>query len=283
MFPLYFPLLEPAAPVEILGHRVVWSLVFLCLVLLVRRRWAWVRTLVHDRRRLLLLMVASTVIALNWGVYIWAVNSGHVVEASLGYFINPLVTVLIGIVAFRERLRMAQWSAVALGFLAVLVLTFGYGRVPWVGLVLAVSFATYGVVKKVVGMPAVESLSVEAVLLIVPSLVYLGWLEQDGQAAFGHEGPGHLALMAGLGVITAVPLLLFGAAAPRVPLTTLGLLQYITPVMQFGIGVLVFNETLTPLRIAGFSLVWLALAVFSVDGIRNARREVDTTPAVVPT
>ena len=260
----------------------LWSLVFLSLVLLVRRRWAWVSSLVHDRRRLLLLLVASTVIAVNWGVYIWAVNSGHVVEASLGYFINPLVTVLIGIVAFRERLRIAQWSAVALGFLAVLVLTFGYGRVPWVGLVLAVSFATYGVVKKVVGMPAVESLSVEAVLLIVPSLVYLGWLEQDGQAAFGHEGPGHLALMAGLGVITAVPLLLFGAAAPRVPLTTLGLLQYITPVMQFGIGVLVFNETLTPLRIAGFSLVWLALVVFSIDGLRNARREVGT-PAVVPT
>ena len=282
MFPLYFPLLEPAGAVEILGHRVLWSLVFLTLVLLVRRRWSWVRSLLHDGRRLLLLLVAATVIAINWGVYIWAVNSGHVVEASLGYFINPLVTVLIGIVAFRERLRVAQWSAVTLGFLAVLVLTFGYGRVPWVGLVLAVSFATYGVVKKVVGMPAVESLSAEAVLLIVPSLVYLGWLEQDGQAAFGHEGAGHLALMAGLGVITAVPLLLFGAAAPRVPLTTLGLLQYITPVMQFGLGVLVFNETLTPLRIAGFSLVWLALVVFSVDGIRHARRDTGT-PAVVPT
>ncbi len=280
MFPLYFPLLVPAGPVEILGHRVVWSLVFLTGVLLIRRRWAWVRSLVRDRRRMLLLLVASTVIAVNWGVYIWAVNTGHVIEASLGYFINPLVTVLIGIVAFRERLRPAQWSAVSLGLLAVLVLTAGYGRVPWVGLVLAVSFATYGVVKKVVGMPAVESLSVEAVVLILPSLLYLGWLEANGQAAFGHEGPGHLALMAGLGVITAVPLLLFGAAAPRVPLSTLGLLQYITPVMQFALGVVVFNEQLTPLRIAGFTLVWLALVVFSIDGVRNARRDSAAIAAV---
>ncbi len=262
----------PAGAVEILGHRVVWSLVFLAIVLVLRRRWAWVRLLISDPRRLGLLVLAATVIAVNWGVYIWAVNSDHVVEASLGYFINPLVTVLWGIVVFHERLRSAQWAAVGLGALAVVVLTVGYGRLPWVGLVLAASFSTYGVVKKVIGMPAVESLSAEAVVLIIPTLVYLFWLENHGQAAFGHEGLGHAALMAGLGVITAVPLLLFGAAAPRVPLSTLGLLQYITPVMQFLLGVLVFNEVLTPLRVAGFALVWLALVVFSLDGIRQARR-----------
>jgi chloramphenicol-sensitive protein RarD len=258
--------------VEILGHRVLWSLIFLLCVLLVRRRWAWVRALARDARRLLLLLLAATVIAVNWGVYIWAVNSDHVVEASLGYFINPLVTVLIGIVAFRERLRSAQWAAVGLGIVAVLVLTVGYGRLPWVGLVLAMSFATYGVVKKVIAMPAVESLTAEAALLIVPSLAYLGWLESSGEAAFGHEGGGHLGLMMGLGVITAVPLLLFGAAAPRVPLSTLGLLQYITPVMQFALGVLVFDEHLTRVGIAGFALVWLALVVFSVDGLRHTSR-----------
>jgi chloramphenicol-sensitive protein RarD len=281
LFPLYFPLLVPAGPIEILGHRVLWSLVFLLLVLLVRRRWAWVRLVLRDGRRLLLLLLASTVIAVNWGVYIWAVNSDHVVEASLGYFINPLVTVLIGIVAFRERLRNAQWVAVGLGTLAVLVLTIGYGRLPWVGLILAVSFGTYGVVKKVIGMPAVESLTVEAVLLIVPSMLYLGWLEENGEAAFGHAGAGHVALMAGLGVITAVPLLLFGAAAPRVPLSTLGLLQYITPVMQFVLGVVVFDETLTAVSVAGFALVWLALVVFSVDGIRNAGRDATTAEIAV--
>lgn len=269
MFPLYFRLLVPAGALEILGHRVVWSLVFLTLVLLVRRRWSWVRVLTRNPRRLGLLLLAATVIAINWGVYIWAVNTGHVVEASLGYFINPLVTVLIGIVAFRERLRHAQWAAVSLGGAAVLVLTVGYGRPPWVGLVLALSFATYGVVKKVIGMPALESLSAETVMLILPSLAFLGWLHEDGRATFGHEGGGHLTLMVGLGVITAVPLLLFGAAAPRVPLTTLGLLQYITPVMQFALGVLVFDETLTPARVAGFVLVWSALLVFSVDGLRH--------------
>jgi chloramphenicol-sensitive protein RarD len=269
LFPLYFRLLVPAGALEILGHRVVWSLVFLTLVLLVRRRWSWVRVLTRNPRRLGLLLLAATVIAINWGVYIWAVNTGHVVEASLGYFINPLVTVLIGIVAFRERLRHAQWAAVSLGGAAVLVLTVGYGRPPWVGLVLALSFATYGVVKKVIGMPALESLSAETVMLILPSLAFLGWLHEDGRATFGHESGGHLTLMVGLGVITAVPLLLFGAAAPRVPLTTLGLLQYITPVMQFALGVLVFDETLTPARVAGFVLVWSALLVFSVDGLRH--------------
>ena len=259
----------PAGALEILGHRVVWSLAFLTLVLVLRRRWSWMLALLHDPRRLRLVLVAAAMIAVNWGVYIWAVNTGHVIEASLGYFINPLVTVLIGIVAFRERLRRAQWAAVILGVAAVLVLTVGYGRLPWVGLVLAVSFATYGVVKKVIGMPALESLSAETGMLIVPTLAFLGWLNQDGGAAFGHEGTGHVALMVGLGVITAVPLLLFGAAAPRVPLTTLGLLQYITPVMQFALGVVVFNEILTPVRVAGFVLVWSALTVFSVDGLRH--------------
>lgn len=257
---------------EILGHRVVWSLAFVLVLLLLRRRWAWVADLAHDRRRLGLLLVAATVIAVNWGLYIWAVNNHHVLQASLGYFINPLVTVLIGIIAFRERLRSAQWVAVGLGVLAVLVLTFGYHQPPWVGLTLAVSFGTYGVVKKVVGMPAVESLSVETAMLLLPSLGYLAWLEAAGQAAFPHQGPGHTALMVGVGVITAVPLLMFSAAAPRVPLTTLGLLQYITPSMQFLLGVVVFNEALSPVRLAGFALVWTALIVFSVDGLRSARR-----------
>jgi chloramphenicol-sensitive protein RarD len=242
-------------------------------LLLVLRRGPQVRAIWRDRRVRVLLTVAAAVISVNWATYIWGVNNGRVDETSLGYFINPLVTVLIGIVAFRERLRVPQWVAVGLGASAVLVLTFGYHQVPWVGLVLALSFGTYGVVKKIVGMPAVESLSVEATILLLPSLVYLGWLEGQGRAAFPHEGVGHVLLMVGVGVITAVPLLLFSAAAPRVPLTTLGLLQYITPSMQFALGVLVFGEELSPLRLAGFGIVWTALVVFSVDGLRHARRE----------
>jgi chloramphenicol-sensitive protein RarD len=271
LFPLYFPLLEPASPVEILCHRVVWTLLFLLLVLLVRRRWAWVRAIVHDRRRLLILTVASVVIAVNWGVYIWAVNSDRVVEAALGYFINPLVTVLLGVVLLGERLRWAQWVAVGLASAAVVVLTAAYGQVPWIALTLAFSFATYGLMKNRVRMPAVESLSVETTLLVVPALVVLVTMQVRGTAAFGHVAGGVTALLALAGVITAVPLLMFAGAASRVPLSTMGLLQYITPILQFLIGVLVVHEVMPPARWVGFSLVWAALVLFSVDSFRAAR------------
>ena len=271
LFPLYFPLLEPASPMEILGHRVVWTLVFLIVVLLIRRRWAWVRAIVHDRRRLLILTVASVVIAVNWGVYIWAVNSDRVVEAALGYFINPLVTVLLGVVLLGERLRWAQWAAVGLAALAVAVLTAAYGQVPWIGLTLALSFATYGLMKNRVRMPAVESLSVETTLLVVPALVLLVTLQARGTAAFGHASGEVTALLVAAGVITAVPLLMFAGAAARIPLTTMGLLQYITPILQFLIGVLVVHEVMPPARWVGFSLVWAALVLFSVDSLRAAR------------
>jgi chloramphenicol-sensitive protein RarD len=271
LFPLYFPLLEPASPVEILGHRVVWTLVFLLVVLLIRRRWAWVRAIVHDRRRLLILTVASVVIAINWGVYIWAVNNDRVVEAALGYFINPLVTVLLGVVLLGERLRWAQWVAVGLATLAVVVLTVAYGRLPWIALTLALSFATYGLMKNRVRMPAVESLSVETALLVVPALAVLVTMQVRGTATFGHASGGVTALLALAGVITAVPLLMFAGSASRVPLSTLGLLQYITPILQFLIGVLVVHEVMPPARWVGFSLVWVALVVFSVDSIHAAR------------
>ena len=259
LFPLYFPLLKPAKPLEILSHRVVWSLVFVVVVLLVRREWAWVRETVTSPRRLGLLLLAASTIAINWGVYIWAVNNKHVVEASLGYFINPLVTVLLGI-------------AVGLATVAVLVLTIDYGRLPWIALTLAFSFATYGLVKKIIGMPVIESLGVETALLFVPAMSYMIWLQSDGQLTFGHVAVGTSVLLALSGVVTAVPLLMFGASAARVPLSTLGLLQYITPVIQFLIGVLVVHEALPPSRLAGFALVWAALIVFTADSINASRR-----------
>ncbi|MFE7424739.1 EamA family transporter RarD [Streptomyces sp. NPDC057545] len=270
--PLFWPLLKPAGAIEILAHRMVWSLGVVGIALLVLRRWSWVGALVRRPRKLGLITVAAAVITVNWGLYIWAVNNGHVVEASLGYFINPLVTIAMGVLLLGERLRPAQWVAVATGVAAVLVLAIGYGRPPWISLTLAFSFATYGLVKKKVAMGGLESLAAETAVLFLPALGYLLWLGARGESTFGSEGPGHAALLAATGVVTATPLVLFGAAAIRVPLSTLGLLQYLAPVFQFVLGILYFHEEMPPERWAGFALVWLALTLLTWDALRTARR-----------
>jgi chloramphenicol-sensitive protein RarD len=272
LFPLYWPLLEPAGAVEILAHRMAWSLVAVALALVVVRRWAWIPALLRQPRKLGLIALAASVITLNWGVYIWAVNAGHVVESSLGYFINPLVTIAMGVVLLKERLRPAQWAAVGIAFAAVVVLAVGYGRPPWISLVLAFSFATYGLVKKKVNLGGLESLGAETAMLFLPAVGYLVWLGSTGKAAFGTAGVGHMALLASTGLVTAVPLVCFGAAAIRVPLSTLGLLQYLAPVFQFLVGVLYFREAMPPERWAGFALVWLALTLLTWDALRTARR-----------
>jgi chloramphenicol-sensitive protein RarD len=272
IFPLYFPLLEPAGPLEILANRIVWSLVVVALLLAVRRQWAWLRPLTRDRRRLLLLSGAAVAIALNWGTYIYGVNSNQVVETSLGYFINPLVSVMFGVILLNERLRRMQWSAVALGAFAVLVLAIDYGRLPWIALILAFSFGTYGLLKKTTDMGSLESLTVETGLLFLPALVFLVYLNIQGSSALQQEGAAQAALLTTTGLVTAVPLLLFGAAATRLPLTWIGLLQYSAPVLQFLIGVLVFNETMTTSRWIGFSLVWGALVLLTIDSLRAAHR-----------
>ncbi|RCG30437.1 EamA family transporter RarD [Sphaerisporangium album] len=284
LFPLYWPLLKPSGAVEILAHRMVWSLVAVIAVLAVRRHWSWFRGLVRQPRKLALLTLAAVVVSVNWGVYIYAVNAGHVVESALGYFINPLVSVLFGVMVFRERLRPWQWAAVGLGALAVIVLTVDYGRPPWIALVLAVSFGTYGLIKKSANVGAAESLTIETLVLLLPALAYLIFLQAQGTATFAHEGLGHAALLAGAGLVTAVPLMAFTAAAIRVPLTVIGLLQYIAPILQFLCGVLVAHETMPPSRWVGFVIIWLALAVFSWEGLRNAhatrRRAASGKPAL---
>ncbi|MEV0352849.1 EamA family transporter RarD [Nonomuraea sp. NPDC050680] len=271
LFPLYWPLLKPSGAVEILAHRMAWSLVAVLVVLAVRRHWSWMRGLLKEPRKLALLTLAAVIVTVNWGVYIYAVNAGQVVEGSLGYFINPLISVLFGVVLLKERLRPLQWVAVGFGTLAVLVLTIDYGRPPWIALTLAVSFGLYGLVKKQANVGAAESLTVETLVLLAPALAYILYLGQTGQSTFGTEGLGHAALLVGAGAITAVPLLCFTAAAIRVPLSTIGLLQYIAPVLQFLCGVLVAKETMPASRWIGFSIVWLALAVFTYDSIRTAR------------
>jgi chloramphenicol-sensitive protein RarD len=269
VFPLYFPLLEPAGALEILAHRVLWSLVVVALVLAVQRDFGWIRTL--GRRRFGLLSLAGALIAVNWGTYIYGVNSEHVVETSLGYFINPLVTIALGVLVLGERLRRAQWVAIAVGVVAVVVLTVDYGHPPWIALVLAASFGLYGLVKKQAGVDAVHSLAVETAVLVVPAALMLGVLTARGTSTFTTQGPGHALLLASCGLVTAVPLLCFGAAAVRVPLTTIGLLQYLTPVLQFLCGVLVAHEEMPGSRWVGFGLVWIALVLLTADSLRSAR------------
>jgi len=272
LFPLYFPLLDPTPPVEILAHRIVWSLLVLVVVLIVARRWSWIRPLLSDRRRMLLLPAAAITIALNWGVYIYGVNSEQVVQTSLGYFINPLVSVLFGVVLLHERLRRSQWVAVGLGAIAVVVLTVDYGGLPLIALTLAVSFGTYGLIKKTLDMGAVESLSAETAILAPVAFVYLAFLASTGSSAFVNEGPQMAVMLAALGVITVVPLLFFGASATRIPLTWIGLLQYTAPVLQFLIGVYVYNEPMPTSRWIGFALVWSALIVLAIDSLNAVRR-----------
>ncbi|MEO6702533.1 MAG: EamA family transporter RarD [Jatrophihabitantaceae bacterium] len=271
LFPLYWPLLKPAGAVEILAHRMLWSVVFVALLLSVSRGWPAVAALVADRASLARLALAAVLVSVNWGVYIWGVNNDHVVETSLGYFINPLLTILLGVFVLSERLRPAQWIAVGIASLAIVVLTLDYGRLPWIALILATSFGGYGFIKKQVGAGAIESLAVETGVLAGPALITLFVLAGQSQLTFGQHGAGQAALLAGTGAVTAIPLLLFGAGARRLPLSTIGLLQYLAPVLQFAVGVGIRHEPLPPARLAGFALVWIALAVLTGDAIYRQR------------
>ena len=273
LFPLHWPLLEPAAPAEILAHRIVWSLLFIGVLVWARRRFSTVRSALLDRRTRRVLVIASLVIGCNWFLFIWAVNHNHVVETSLGYFINPLVSVAMGVVAFGERLRRLQWAAIAIAASGVLWLTFEYGRPPWISIALALSFGTYGLAKKKANVGAVQSLAVETMVLAPVALGYLVMLQANGDAQFGQNGALHTAMLIGTGVVTALPLLCFGAAATRIPLSMIGMLQYLTPTLQFLIGVLLYEEPMTPARWVGFVIVWAACAVFTVESLGHRRRQ----------
>jgi chloramphenicol-sensitive protein RarD len=273
IFPLYFPLLKPAGAVEILAHRVVWSVLTMLLLVVAVRRRRQLRALVVDRRTRAILTLAALVIAVNWGTYIWGVNNGHVVETSLGYFINPLVTVLMGVFILGERLRRLQWVALGLATAAVVGLTIEYGRPPWVSLLLAFSFGSYGLAKKKANAGAVESLTFETIVLAPVALGYVAYLVANGRSEFGPNGAGHVLLVISLGLVTAVPLICFGAAATRVSMTTIGLLQYLAPTLQFALGVLVFDEAMPPMRWVGFGLVWVALVIFTVETLHHRRRQ----------
>jgi len=274
LFPLFFHHLRPASALEVLGHRIVWSFVVVTVVLVVKRRPSGFAVLAADPRRALRIATAAVLLATNWLVYVWAVNSGHVIDAALGYFINPLVSVGLGVVVLHEHLRAAQRRAVLLGAASVVVLTIGYGRVPWIALVLACTFAMYGYLKKTTGLDdAVGSLAAESAVLLPLAIIGLVLAETVGHGiSFTSHGPWHFTLLLLTGPITAVPLVLFGVAARRIPLSLVGLLQYLTPVGQFLCGVIAFHEAVPPARIAGFVLVWGALVLLATDAWREYRR-----------
>jgi chloramphenicol-sensitive protein RarD len=282
VFPLVFHMLRSVDPGEILIHRIVWSFVVVVGLLVVRRDRHWFRDVRSRPGALPRLTLAAVFIATNWLVYIWAVNNDHVVEAALGYYINPLITVALGVVVLGERLRRPQVVALAFGAASVVVLGVAYGQVPWISLVLACSFGGYGFQKKAVPVGAVTSLAVETLVLLPPALAGFVVLQATGEAAFLHGSVGRDLLLVCLGVVTAVPLLLFGTAARRIPLSLLGLLQYLTPTLQLMCGVLVFHEPMPPARLAGFVLVWVALAVLGADAL-GERLRAAAVPVVEPT
>ncbi|HMZ13335.1 MAG TPA: EamA family transporter RarD [Mycobacterium sp.] len=271
VFPAFFPLLKPAGAVEVLAHRIVWTSVVMAVLLLAARRMSDLARI--DRRTWLLLVCASALISTNWVIYVYAVNNGHVVDAALGYFVNPLVSVLLGVLIFRERLNRAQLVALLIALVAVILLSVEVGDVPVIALGLAGSFGLYGAVKKVVAVDPPVSVGLEAAIAAPLAIGYLVALQLGGHGQFTNHGPGHLVLMILAGPVTAIPLLFFAAAAHRLPLVTLGLLMYLNPAMQMTWGVVVGHEPMPPGRWIGFALIWVALVVFTVDAVRRARAD----------
>jgi chloramphenicol-sensitive protein RarD len=265
-FPLYFKALQQVPALQMLSHRVVWSVVLLVLLISLMRSWGGLRDTI-TKKVLLTYLVAALLLGVNWYVYIWAVNAGFIVETSLGYFINPLVNVLLGTVLLRERLKPFQWIPIGLATLGVLYLTASYGRLPWIALSLAFTFGLYGLVKKLAPLNSIHGLTLETVILFVPAMAYLLTMESSGSGMFGHLGLRTDLLIALSGVLTTLPLLFFASAAHRIPLTTMGLIQYIAPTIQFLIGVLVYHEPFTQARVIGFSIIWTALILYSASNL----------------
>jgi len=269
LVPIYWPHLQPATPLEILAHRVVWSLLFVVVVISATGKIKTTLAVLENKRSLCLLAIASVLIATNWGLFIWASVNGHILDSALGYYVTPLVSVGLGVFFLKEKLRQLQWVAIAIAGIAVIYLATAHGKVPYVAVGLASSFGVYGYVKKLANVPAIESLAVETLVLFPLALGYLIWLGQHGNGTFGSHSLGHSFWLVSSGVVTAVPLILFSASAIRVPLSTIGLLQYVGPSVQFIVGLWYFHEHMPTSRLVGFLLTWLALVILTYDGLRN--------------
>ncbi len=266
MFPVYWKWLEQVPAIQLIGHRIGWSFVMLLGLILVTHQWKKFRTAALTGRVLRIYFVSALLIGANWLIYVWSVNAGYIVEASLGYFINPLFSVLLGVVFLRERLRPLQWLPVGLAAAGVLYLTFVYGSLPWIALSLAFTFGLYGLVKKTAPLGSLYGLTLETGLLFLPALAYLLYVNATGSGAFLHSSPSANWLMVGAGLVTIVPLLMFSSAARQIPLSLVGILQYITPSMQFLLGVLVYREAFSSHQLLGFGIVWLGLIIFWAEG-----------------
>ena len=270
LLPLYWKLVEDAGAYEILAHRGIWSLLLCIFLLTIREQIKSAFQMVRSSRTLSLLLLASGLLTVNWGVYIWSVTVNRVVEAALGYYITPLINVTFGVFLLREKLRKLQWTAVGLAAIGVVILTVGYGALPWIALVLSISWGSYSVIKKSLNLGALETLSVETFFAFFPNLIYLILIERNGTAEFGSNLTTSLLLF-GAGAATVVPLLLFNGSTTRLPLSTVGLLQYITPTIMFFIGIFINNEDISPTKIAGFFFIWIALAFLSRDLYKSSR------------
>jgi len=278
VLPLYWKALHSVPAIQILAHRMVWSLLFCLLILVATRNGGWLSAALRDRRTALTFVAAAALLSVNWFTYIWAVNAGFIVESSLGYFINPLVSVLIGVIVLHERLRPWQWAAIGLAFAGVLYLTLAYGALPWIALILASTFAIYGLLKKRVRVGAVESMAAETAIMSVPAALFLFWLASQGQGALGHERATISLLLVGSGAATAIPLIFFTAAAQRIPLSLVGILQYLAPTLQFLIGVFIYHEAFGRTRLIGFSIIWAALLIYTVEGLYQRRLRLRQVP-----
>ena len=269
-FPLYWPLLQPATPLEIVSHRAVWSLFFCLIALGLSKQVKSTYALLKNPRVFIRLLLAASLVSVNWIVYIWAVNNGHVVESALGYYINPLIIIAFGVIALHEKMRPLQWTAVGFGALGVLVLTIDYGRLPWIALTLAITWGSYGLVKKQLNLGALEGLAIETLLTLPFYGGYLIYIGLNGTGVLG-SSPGLSILLIGAGIVTAIPLLLFNGSTTRLPFTIIGLLQYITPTLQFSIGVWVRHEDMPTARWVGFLIIWAALLTVALDLLKSGR------------
>jgi len=272
-FPVYFKWLREIPALQVIGHRIIWSCFMLCAILLLTRQWATFRAQTRSRRVILIYLIAAFLIGINWLVFVWAVNANFIVEVSLGYFLSPIVNVVMGVIFLRERLRLWQWLSIGLVAAGVLYLTLAYGRFPWIALTLALSFGVYGLVKKTAPLRSLNGLALETAILFVPALLYLLYCNEIGLGSFVHGGVLVAVLLVGSGVATAIPLLLFASASQRIPLWQLGILQYIAPTLQFILGTVVYKEPFTYAQLGGFGLIWAALIIFALEGFITGRAQ----------
>jgi chloramphenicol-sensitive protein RarD len=280
LFPIYWRMLEEVPAIEILANRMVWSFVFVAIVLTIQKDWNWLREVIHNRRIVLTYTLAAILLSINWFTYIWAVNAGYVVEASLGYFINPLVNILLGVIFLGEKLRSGQVAAVVLAGLGVVYLTLSYGSLPWIALVLAFTFGMYGLIKKTARLESMHGFSLETLVLFLPAVSFLLYRQVNGEGALVTQGAEVTLLLILAGPVTSIPLLLFGFSARRIPLSMLGFIQYIAPTLQFILGVFVYDEPFPPARLVGFSIIWLALLVYTLEGV-FINRKIKSEPSLI--